>query len=373
MTGFVLRHARDALRSPALRVCVVLALLLAVGAGSLPVPEVLGGLGVAGLTFGLLLALTIAAAGAHVLARDRATGIELWMGALRPAPWQRRLGVLVATILGCLLAGGLGGALAIPAASTGLRTAAALDIGAGVVLCRPAGERVRGAPFVLRLDPVRTGSRLVLDVRPWRMRLDQRTDYTRIAWSVDRAEAGERRISVRQPVTLELPAGAQRVELRLLERSTDLRVTAARVAGPELGRTGPLLYAGLLIGLAAACVVPIGVLLARATYGATAAGFVLTWFLFGSLMDPLRAYAARWGGEALPTTTEWLFAAGQYVAPPLPTFDLIAHLGDGRVPLPVVAHLGPMLLYILATSLLVLLPFESRPQRGRLASWLHGA
>lgn len=373
MTGFVLRHARDAVRSPALRVCAGLALLLAVGAGSLPVPPVLGGLGVAGLTFGLLLALTIAAAGAHVLARDRGTGIELWMGALRPAPWQRRLAVLVATTLGCLLAGGLGGALAIPAASTGLRTAAPLDIGAGVVLCRPGGERTQGAPFVLRLDPVAAGSRLVLDVRPWRMRLDQRVDYTRLAWTVDRTEPDERRISVRQPIQIDLPAGARQVELRLLERGTDLRVTAARVAGPGLGRTGPLLYAGLLIGLAAACVVPVGVLLSRATYGATAAGFALTWFLFGSLMGPMRALATRWGGESLPATSEWVFVAGQYVAPPLPTFDLVAHLGDGRVPLLEVAQVVPMCVYLLVTAALVLVPFESRPQRRRLAAWFHGA
>ena len=352
------RHLRTTLRSRGARVAAATFLLTA---GAAPLLVGPGAEGASLLLLVLLLVIVLfvtgfAAGAGTVLPEDRVAGREAWLAALAPPGWKRRLSVVLA---GWLLVAGLGlaaGAVAgvvvrIAQPTVDLRIAHALPL-AGTPLLGG------GAPVVIALPPAGAGLREIeIDVRPLFAGYEEApVDRVEVLWSTGAAQ-GRVPASVRGPVRILPPEGAGRIELALLTPRVRLRLVAARRLGPARATIPTLAWAGLLLGLFAGAVVPVGVLVSRATSGQTAAAAAFSVLLLGTVKGGLLDLAARLAPTGLTSVVPALLGAFAHLAPNVRLLELLAETSAQRAPaLGVLATAGPTLLYTVLVAALACVP-----------------
>ena len=244
----------------------------------------------------VLVALAAASSGGDLpAARDSGAGD--WLATLAPPAAARRLAPAVAGVA-LSLAVGLGGAgvsaILLAASGHGVPTAEALP------LAVPADARVgadsgrllpvlfvppRAEPTVLEVDFRPVYHDLAALSRPSvPVQIAVAPAFTEINAEV--APRGTHRIP------LEASAGIRDVYLRGADQGVTLFIVAARLRGSPRPFLANVLLAGLLLGLAAACAVPLAVLLSRAVSGPTAAAGAAVLMLLGVVHGPLLELAA---------------------------------------------------------------------------------
>lgn len=349
---------RERLRSRAAAVLGVAALgalaaaaLVSAGGGGDPAPVATDA---TLLVLGAIAALVAAGAGSDLPAR-RTSGADEWLATTAPSPLSRRLAV-AGTGAAATLAVAVGTTalaalfLALAGRTVPTRSADPLPLPSPaprlVARAVPGG----GNALDLALPPDRGGVRaLEVDLRPvWRDLEASGTERPGLLVSVDggpvtRADDVPARGSWR----LSLAGGARHVRLEAADAKADVVVLAARVLGPSTPFAANLLWAGLLLALAAASVVPAAVLLSRGVSGPTAAAAAALLFLVGVYHEPLLSLASdvesrgRWPAAVLQATA--------FLSPDLSGLSAVSEASRGReIPLalsigslwPAFAHAG---------------------------------
>ncbi len=169
---------------------------------------------------------------------------------------------------------------------------------------RRSGKRLPGASRCLHIAARR--SRKSRSRPPYAL-ADAPLVTPRVAWRLGETR-GEADLAYGRPLRVPLagvPAGAA-LEVENLSPRTWLFVREARILGRQTSFLGTLLVAGFLLGLAAAALAPVAVLLSRFTSGATAvlAGLVLGLAgvlapVIGSTSVPTGGWSEAWGGHIL--------------------------------------------------------------------------
>lgn len=319
-----------------------------------------------------LLVVALLAAGAAVsvgaiLPEDRVSGRDEWLATLAPPSWKRRVAAALGGwalaaglgLLGGLLAGGLVAALH---PDTRFATHAAVPLPAGARVPAAAREGQEGAAWVLAL-PAEVGSgarRLELDVRPRFPRFAVLVNRVDVTWASAGAR-GEMEVPVTGTIRLALPAGARRLRLALRSSDVSLRVLAARLLGT--GRSPPvaLAWAGLIVGLLAGAVAPVGVFVSRGTTGQSAVAAAAVLLLVGVLKHDLLALAADLDLQGAAGAATLVLRAAAHLAPDAP---LLAVLGEANALRSCegagLAPILPALLYTAVALALAALPLPSR-------------
>lgn len=369
------RHLRELWRSPGMRrALLVLPLVVACGAFLLKDRTGSGGVALlgAGCTVLLVAGLCAALCGAW-LVQDRRSGRQEWLLTLAPSGGGNRLaaacGGWVGT-LGLALGVGLlaGAAVAWVVPGQGVVTArplrlAALEDPRGVWIRGPRGT-VTPQPLKIALPPDARGV-LELEVRP---RFEGLPDIHRleIAWTVGQA-TGHAQVGVRGPVRIPLQGAEPEVRVELLTPGLALRVDQLRLLQDATSSTWALVLCSLLLGLCAASIAPIAVLVSRATSAPTAAGVAGVLLLMGIVRDPLLGLAEALGAQgATGATAEFVLLAVVGVAPPVPALEILSDLAAARLPAGDLATwMAPVLVYSLLGLLVVWLPLPRWVEAGR--------
>jgi len=327
------RHLRGILRGRGARIGMLLFALGILATLLLPDPAA-GGAGVALLGSLLVLVLFVtglAVAAGSVLPEDRVAGREGWLSALAPAGWQRRLSVILAAWLLAVGFGAVGGlviGIALPLARPGvaLRAHAPVPLPAGAVLT--AG----GAP--VRIEAVPGGSDLEIDVRPLFSRTSSfaPVDRAEVSWTAADGSHGVIQASARGPLRLAVPDGATDLRLALRTPRIRLRLTAGRSLGAPRSIPLTLAWTGFLLGLLAAAVVPVAVLVSRTTTGQTASAAAVCLLLLGTTRHLLVSLAADLDVQGgLAFASGLLHALGR-IAPDVPLLHLIGEAAALHAP-----------------------------------------
>jgi hypothetical protein len=341
------RHLRTTLRSRAARAGAVCFLLALAATTLLPAGSQGGLLLLAGLLVLALFVSGFAVGAGAALPEDRVAGREAWLAALAPPAWKRRLAVVLAAWILTVSMGLLGG-LAI-----GLLT---LFSGRGLELHAHETVALRGQPLltagaepaVIDLPAGGIGEQLEIDVRPL-YRLDGvPVDRVRIAWEAGGA-SGTFEASARGPLTLAPPAAARSLRLTLATQRVRLRLTAARRLAPGPGPLLAVVWTGLLLGLLAAAVAPVAVLVSRGTTAQTASAAAFLLLLFGATKEGLIEMAADLDLGGWLAFAPDLLRGCAWIAPDAPLLHLVAEAGALRAP--GVAALGLVLPALLYTAL----------------------
>jgi len=367
------RHVREAWRSPAARRLLLGAfLLLALGLSLRQVRTADAGVALLGAAVVcLLLGGVVAALAGGWLPADRHSGRAVWLATLRPAAWQGRLGAamggwggaLLAAILAALFAGAL---LGIFRPRTQVRSSRPLLLeGAapGAVLLPPpvalpgGGHAARGAGIEVTLPDDAVGT-FEVEFAPCFEGLPH-VDRAGVVWEEGRGSPrrGRAETAVHGRLRIELSPGAGVVRLACATPGVFLRVREMRLLGPATSALPALLVCGLLLGLCAASVAPMGVACSRFTSAPTAAALALLLLGFGAAREPLLdlgAALADQGGAA--GAAGHVLDAVAWMTPDVPVTRILSDLGAARYPgrdLPdLLSWLLPTLLYTAAGLLL---------------------
>lgn len=368
------RHLRTALRSRGALLLAVVGLLalvavstLATGGGGARSTVVLGGLVVVGT-----LAFGVAASTGSLLPADRAEGREAWLATLAPGGGSRRAAAALAGMtltLFVALAGAAILALVLPFVLPDAGVRASLDLAA------PVGERLRAIDrmgHALRLPVGEAGvpgRTLEVVFQPRYQDWSAVGQPLAVAWRAEAGDApvdqGTQILAYGSPFRLDLRAEADAVVLTNPGRNVDLFVREVHVLGAERSLLWSLLLAGLVLGVAAAAVAPLAVLISRWTSAptATTAGLVVVLagglrLVLPDLTPPDRGWTQDLGLGIVDTAAR--------LAPDLEPLALLAVPGAGRaLEVSHLVPLGPLVAYALVALVLVVLPLPSEPARGR--------
>ena len=320
------------------------------------------------LVVAFLLAAAVAAASGADLPLARATGHGEWFATLAPSAVARRLAPLLC---------GLALTIAAGIAASGLAAGFLAAAGRTVPTYRVEPVAVPGGAFVsgpgrpaLALDLAggagTAGDTLELDLRP-RLRDPEASAIPTVPLLVafDGAAAARFDAPPRGTFPVPWPAGkAPRRVTLALEDDAHLRlaVDGARVRGAPVGSAATVFFAGLLLTLAAACVVPSVVLCSRATSAPTAIAAGVVLLLLGVGRTDLLAWAddlRATGGGAFAGS---VLRAATSLAPDLSAAHAAGDAALGRaVGGAAFAELLPAALHAaVATGLAALLPGRAR-------------
>jgi hypothetical protein len=359
------RSVRERLRSRgalafvvAFAIALVLAAALPAGEGAGAAPAVETSL----LVVGVAAALAAAGSGGD-LPSDRASGAADWLAALAPSAPARRLAPVLAGAALALAVGVLGAA-----ASAGLLSLLGRDVPtfhreeARALGGRRVSARPGASPVELEAWPF--GSDSVLEVRLRPVYVDD-PDEAVLARSTVRVEvdagSGPQVLAVapRGAFTVPLPSvhGPVTVRLRGAEPHVDLVVVEAGARWYRVPFWANVLVAGLLLALAAACVVPASVLLSRWTSAPTAVAAAAVLALVGAVHGPLLDLARDAAGAEEGRTAAGVMRAATVLAPDLSGASTAFDAARGRALRGSLVDLFPAALHALAcTALLLLVP-----------------
>jgi len=350
------RHLRATVRGRAARAGAALFVLALIAAVALPEASRGGGLALlAGLFVLALFASGFSVGAGTALPEDRVCGREGWLAALSPPGWQRRLAVVLSAWILAVTVGTLGGVVVAALAAVSrpgltVRTHTDLPLPQDVVLTARA-DRVA---LALTQDADRPD--IEIDVRPLYLLHTAPIERARIAWEGG-AASGTVEISAHGPLTLRPPADATSLTLRLLTPGIRLRLGEARRLGAPHAPWIPLLWSGLLFGLFAGTVAPVGVLVSRVTTAQTASAAAFVLLLFGVAKHGLITLAGDLRPEGVMAVAPDLLRAAAWIAPEAPLLDLVAQAGALRAPgLAAAGPLGPALLYTVVAGVLACWP-----------------
>lgn len=346
------RHLREAVRGRrGVRTLVVLLLAAFLPAFALATSGASAVWAAEGL-LGLVL-LALGAASGERLPRDRRTGRAAWLATLAPSAVLHRLAPAVAGMVLALAAGLLGAllvALALGGRAPELRHTRDVP---GLV-----DRAVFADDLVLDVDGGPAPAVLELDLR----RRDGLTLPLAFAWSVPGGPDVERRAAP-GPVRLEVPAGTDAVALRDRTPDTALVLAAARwIEGPA-PLLPSLLVVGLVLGLVAAALVPVAVLVSRFTSAPTA---IAAGLLVGglALARPLLVGLVPPGAPAVQALALRVLEGFAHLAPDVRTAALVGEVPAGRALAPgdVVGSASFLPLLAYAAVVLVLLALPAPPR-----------
>jgi hypothetical protein len=297
------------------------------------------------LVLGCLAGLESSSGGA-ALPGDRAGGRAEWLSTLAPPAAVHRAGAVFAAVL-VPVAVGLLAALAVAAffAATGrtvpTHATLPLEIRDGAILV-PAQVREEGRP-------------VEIEVRPLYRDLEA-TSLSHVEAAYLEREVGgreflgsaltHRTIPVRGVERLRLGPTTDAVRVASRDPRVEIRTVAARAVGGEVPFALNLLAAGLLVGLAAACAAPVGVLVSRATSAPTAVLLTAVLLLLGVAKAPILALADDVAGAQGGALASTVLRVAAFVSPDLSAVSHVAEASSGHaVPLSAFAALGPALAY----------------------------
>jgi hypothetical protein len=349
-------YLRQALRASEARALALGALGLLVATVLLPT-RAAGTVGLGALVLVAVICFAAAAAAGGLLPADRAEGRAAWLATLAPPRAAARLGAVLAGGL-VALAVALLGALALGALSL---TRGGLELREAVPVAVPAGARLSpgGAEVALALLPLPRGGTLEILAAPrYRSPEDVRRPL-RLAWRAG-ASGGESVAPYGSTLRAALPAGVEGVVLAPAG-PTPLVLVSARVLGDARPLLPTFLVLALLLGVAAAAVVPWSVALSRVTSTATAVAGPLVLALasllrpaLGDLVPPDASLGQR---AALAVVS---FAGG--LGPDLGALGLLREPAEGRaLAAGDLAALLPLLPHALVGLLLALVPGRPQP------------
>lgn len=354
------RHIRTTLRSrttPVLGLLYLMALLAAIW---LPGEARAEGGTVALLALGALLVVlaSVVASSGALLPGDRLRGREAWIRSTAPPAWKHRVApALAGAVLG-VGAGVLGGfctgiMLLMVAPQYAPRTPTPLAMegvdGRAPLIRRAQSPEEVGPTFVVPLaaEPETPPEWVELEIAPRIVVLLRRdadtgerratqyaadllVDTVEASYAIDGGAWVTETIPVRSPWRIAVPANAREVQVRNHSHLRHLAVLRARSLGHAHGVIPTFLWAGLLLGIAAAAVAPVAVLFSRvvSASSATAAGFVV--FLFGSLRAPLLEIAASLSLEGPTQLARGLIEAVGTLVPDLPSVYVLSELAAER-------------------------------------------
>ncbi|HVG95146.1 MAG TPA: hypothetical protein VND21_11915 [Planctomycetota bacterium] len=340
-------HARRRARSAAAIPLGLLVLLAVAGAALLPSGS--GGAGAATeavlLLAGVLGALVaVGSAGAHPV--DRASGDARFLAALAlPAP-ARRAAPAVTGALAALAASLAVGATALPLLG---------GSGATVPTWRTTPQRVEtlaDGRAVIDVGP--EPGTLEIDLVPRYRDLDATSLGTVPATVTLAASSRTEMLPVRGTARLEVPGGP--VEVRSADPRVDLRVTGARRVGASASFGGNLLLASLLLGIAGALGAPLAVLFSRGVSAPTAAAAAGVLMLVGAAAPALLTLAADADAVAGGGPASAILRAAVAVSPDLSVVRAASEAAAGRaLGWGAFAALGPAALHALVCLLLAAL------------------
>jgi hypothetical protein len=305
------------------------------------------------------VAAAAAAASGGSLPDDRASGKREWLATLSLRPPLYRAGPAVAGVLVATLS-------ALAVATVGAASLLALGLRVETHAVRSLTSDARARTGSLPAD-LAAGSLLELDLRPI-FRDPEATVRTtvpgRVAFEPSAAgAAADSPIPVRGAYRVAVPSGARSWTLVESDPVVDLRVAGARAVGDERPFLVNVLLAGLLLGLGLSCVVPVAVLVSRATSAPTAAGVGALLALLGVARPGLLALAADLAGArggALPSS---ILRGACALAPDLGVLLEVDDVALGRFLSPAAfAALLPALLHA-AVCLAALVAWPSRVPR----------
>jgi len=365
--GFLGMDLRSALRARGATVWLVLSL----GALALTLALAPGATALAGTWFAWVvggLALLLSAAGGAILPGDRLEGRAAWLATLGPSPARRRAGAALASA-----ALAVGGALAA-ALTVGL-LAPPLHLARETLAARPVS-----LPRVLSFRDLAAGGaprRITLAVgaaleSPARLELETRPRVGRsgtlsagpvtVAYAAG-GEVGSVEVPWRGRLVVPLVAGTQQVDLDLVAGDQDLLLVRGWVLGAPRPFLLSWLWAGVLLGLAAACMAPLAVALSRVTSGPTAAGAAVVVVLVAAMRSVLPVAALDSAPGAIHQIARTILELALALAPDLSGLSAAAEPAAGRALGPAcLAALAPLLPHTLAWTLLLLTPGLAGPR-----------
>ena len=363
--GFVGMDLRGALRARGAKGWAVFSLAaLALTLAFAPGASALAGTWFAWVVGGL--ALLLAAAGGALLPGDRLEGRADWLATLGPSAARRRAGAALATAalaVGGALAAALTVGLLAPPLGLARETLAARPVRLDrPVSCRDASAG--GAPRRIRGDlgpALGSAGRLEVETRPRLGRTGARTaGPVTVAYAAG-GEVGSVEVAWRGRLVVPLVAGTQTVDLDLVAGEQDLLLVRAWVLGAPQPFLLSWLWAGLLLGLAAACVAPLAVTLSRVTSGPTAAGAAVVVVLVAAMRSVLPEAALSAAPGAVEQSARKILEVALALAPDLSGLSAAVEPAAGRALGPdCLRALGPLLPHALAWSLLLLTPGITR-------------
>jgi hypothetical protein len=175
-------------------------------------------------------------------------------------------------------------------------------------------------------------------------------------------EVGSVSVPWRGRLRVPLPEGARSVKLDLVAGGHDLVLVRGWVLGQPRAFLVSWLWAGLLLGFAAACVAPLAVTLSRATSGPTAAGAAVVVVLVAAMRSVLPEAELATTPGVLDRVARWILETSLALAPDLTGLSCAAEPAAGRALGPAcLGALGPLLPHALAWTLLLITPGLAGP------------
>ncbi len=365
--GFLGMDLRSALRARGALGWVVLSL----GALALTLAFAPGASALAGTWFAWVvggLALLLAAAGGALLPGDRLEGRAAWLATLGPSAARRRAGAALACAA-LAVGGALAAALTVGLLAPPLHLARETLAARSVRLSSPLSFRdpsAAGAPRRVRIDlgsALESAARLEVETRP-RVALTgtRSTGPVTIAYAAG-GEVGSVEVPWRGRLSVPLVAGTRTVDLDLVLGDQDLLLVRGWVLGTPRPFLLSWLWAGLLLGLAAACVAPLAVTLSRVTSGPTAAGAALVVVLVAGMRSVLPEASLAAASGAVERVARTILETALALAPDLSGLSAAAEPAAGRALGPgCLLALVPLVPHALAWSLLLLTPGIGRQE-----------
>ena len=294
------------------------------------------------LVVGFLGALEAATAGG-ILPGDRAEGRADWLATLAPPPALHRAGTLLAAALAPVVACVAAATVVAVVATFAERGVPTFDVTSLDLSATDASAIVRGQstrPPRTVLVPTGAPGVLEVDLRPVyrdpaaanEAEGDAELTWSPVGRSLQPPITQQVRVPLRGSFTISHSAEdpAEHLSIRSRDPRVDLVVTGARIRGEFASFATNVLLAGLLLGLAAAFVVPIGVLASRATSAPTAALLSALVLLLGVARHPIASLAsdlAASPGGAVPAA---ILRGAMFASPDLSCVGSLSDVVAGR-------------------------------------------